>query len=221
MVMDKTQATRRFNMIEQQIRPWDVLDPVTLNLLTLVPREAYVPTAYQGVAFADLEIPIGHGEKMLSPKLEARILQSLNVKKTDHVLHVGTGSGYFDALLASLSKSLMTLDIHLEFISRAKELHHRDQITNVVYHHSNGLLGWNDEAPYDVIVFTGSLPEEPIGLREQLKIGGRLFIIEGVNPMMTAKIIVRYDEFQFGEKILFDTVIDPLTSHWKPSSFIF
>ncbi len=221
MAMKKSQAIARFNMIEQQIRPWDVLDPVTLSLLELVCRENYVPAAYQGLAFADLEIPLGHNEKMLSPKLEARILQSLNIKKSDHILHVGTGSGYFDALLASLAYDLITLDIHLEFIKRAKDLHKRDQFNNINYQHANGLLGWQEHAPYDVIVFTGSYPEQPIGLHEQLKIGGRLFLIEGIAPMMTAKLTSRIDEYQFEEKILFDTVIDTLTSKWKSPNFTF
>lgn len=221
ITMEKSQEQKRFNMIEQQIRPWEVLDPVTLNLLKLIPRENYIPLVNQGLAFADLEIPLGHNEKMLSPKLEARIIQSLNLKKSDQVLHVGTGSGYFSALLAGLSLSVITLDIHIEFIERARDLHRRHKLSNIFYQHHNGLLGWKDGAPYDVIVLTGSCPKEPIGLREQLKIGGRLFLIEGMVPMMTARIILRTDEHQFEEKNIFDTVIDPLTSNWKLSSFTF
>ena len=219
--MNVTEEQKRFNMIEQQIRTWGVLDPIILELLTKIHREKYVPLPYRGLAFADISIPIHHGETMLAPRQEAKILQALNLNKNDIVLHVGTGSGYFVALLAALSKSVITMDIYEDLILRAKQIHIDNNIKNIDYLHDDGVLGYAEKAPYDVIVLTGAVAQEPISLRKQLSIGGKLFLFEGVAPIMSAKLIhkVGFNEYKTG--YLFEDVIPSLYLNHQPSSFIF
>ena len=158
---NKQSATARFNMIEQQIRTWDVLDPTVLQLLNDVPREHFVPSEYQGLAFADIEIPLGYEQTMLSPKLEGRILQALNVHKHQHILHIGTGSGYFTALLASLAKHVDSIEINADLSAQAAYNLTKNNISNVTLTIADGILGQprNDTAGnqlYDAIVYTGS-----------------------------------------------------------------
>ena len=167
---------KRFNMIEQQIRTWDVFDTLILDLYDKIKREEYVPESYKKIAFTDTQIPLKHNQYMLAPKQEARVLQSLQLKPTDHILHVGTGTGFFAALLASLSKHVVTMDLFENFLEDAKSIHQKDNLLNLSYINDDGLQGNLDFAPYDVIVFTGGVPKEPLGLKEQLKIGGKLFL---------------------------------------------
>lgn len=211
----------RFNMIEQQIRTWDVLDPVVLQLLNEVPREHFVPDAHQGLAFADIEIPLINGQSMLSPKLEARILQSLRVKSTDHVLHVGTGSGYFAALLGKLAKQVTTLEVHAELNATAAYKIAQHDIDNVSAELGNGIKGYTKKAPYDLIVFTGSAPVEPTRVREQLKVGGAMFIVLGTAPVMKATLITRATEKGYREEVLFETCVPELASAPQASGFEF
>ncbi len=164
----------RFNMIEQQIRTWEVLDPEVLNLLHQVPREKFVPSAYQGVAFADTEIPLHDGVHMLAPKLEARLIQSLSLQKKDHVLVVGSGSGYLTALAASLVKTVVSVDINPYFTKLAKQNCQKLKINNITFVTGDGSLGWVKDQPYDAILFAGSLPQLPETIRHQLNINGRL-----------------------------------------------
>ncbi len=218
-------ATARFNMIEQQIRPWDVLDPVVLKLLNDLPRENFVPADYQGLAFADIEIPIGNGQTMLSPKLEGRLLQSLDlgdgVQKQHNVLHVGAGSGYFTALLASLARNVLAIEVNKNLLETAKNNVLKHGFTNVTFELADAANGWADNAPYDRIVFTASSPVEPAGVRQQLAIGGKLLIIVGQAPAMRTMLIERVGQTAFREDVLFETCLPALSNATKAQAFEF
>ena len=213
--------TARFNMIEQQIRTWEVLDPVVLALLNEIPREHFVPTEYQGLAFADIEIPIGAGQTMLSPKLEGRILQALNVQKTHHVLHIGTGSGYVTALLASLAKHVTSVEIDAELSAKAAQNLAKHTIQNVTLLVADSALGLPSQAPFDLIVYTASSPVEPLGVRNQLAIGGALFIVLGSGPAMQATLIQRLSDTAFKQDVLFETYVPELVNAPQASTFKF
>lgn len=214
-------ATARYNMIEQQIRTWEVLDPKVLQLLNEVPRENFVPEAYQGLAFADIEIPLGFGQTMLSPKLEARILQALDIQKTHDVLHIGTGSGYFAALLARLAKHVISVEINAELSATAAYKISQNNIHNVTLELADGIVGMPSRQPFDVIVFTGSSPVEPPNVRQQLKIGGLMFIVLGQAPVMQATLIQRVSETGFKEDVFFETCIPELENATQARSFEF
>lgn len=215
----------RFNMIEQQIRTWEVLDPAVLQLLNDVAREHFVPEEYQGLAFADIEIPLGSelnaGQAMLSPKLEGRMLQALNVQKHQNVLHIGTGSGYFTALLASLAKHVDSLEINADLSAQAAKNLARNQINNVSLIVADGALGFAQSAPYDAIVYTASSPVEPAGVRQQLNIGGAMLIVLGSAPAMQATLIQRVSETGFREGVLFETCIPELLNAPQANHFEF
>ena len=211
----------RFNMIEQQIRTWEVLDPVVLALLNEIPREHFVPAEYQGLAFADIEIPIGAGQTMLSPKLEGRILQALSVQKTHHVLHIGTGSGYVTALLASLAKHVTSVEINADLSAKAAQNLAKHAIQNVTLLVADGALGLPNQAPFDLIVYTGSCPIEPLGVRNQLAIGGALFIVLGTGPAMQAILIQRLSDAAFKQDVLFETYVPELINAPQASTFEF
>lgn len=219
-------ATARFNMIEQQIRTWEVLDPKVLTLFNDLPRENFVPTEYAGLAFADIEIPIGFDQTMLSPKLEGRILQALNVEKTHTVLHIGTGSGYFTALLASLAKQVVSVEIEAELSAAAAKNLEDNHISNVVLKVNDANTGRlstlaGKKVLYDSIVYTASSPVEPVGMREQLLVGGVMFIVLGVAPVMRATLIQRVSETGFREDILFETCIPELINAPQANQFEF
>lgn len=210
----------RFNMIEQQIRTWEVLDPEVLDLLHQVPREKFVPAEYQGVAFADTEIPLYEGVSMLAPKLEARLIQSLSLQKKDHVLVVGSGSGYLTALAASLVKSVISLDIHPYFTKLAKQNCQKLKLNNIEFVTGDGSLGWIKNQPYDAILFAGSLPYLPGSIKEQLTLDGRLLVILGSAPSMHATLITRVNPQDFTEEVLFETVVPSLQVKHE-NSFVF
>ncbi|WP_287109941.1 protein-L-isoaspartate O-methyltransferase [Methylobacillus sp.] len=210
----------RFNMIEQQIRPWEVLDGTVLELLSRVPREAFVPVQYRGLAFADIEIPIGFGQTMLSPKMEGRILQALEIKPTDKVLEIGTGSGYFTALLASLAQQVHSVEINAELSHQAHLKLLQQQIHNVTLHIGDGARGWPGNAPYDVIVFTGSLALPPL-INDQLRVGGRLFAVIGEPPVMEATIMRRISEDAVRQDVIFETTLPQLENAPQPEKFDF
>ena len=172
-------AQARFNMVEQQIRTWEVLDQQVLDLMGQVPREDFVPEAYRNLAFADTCIPLEHGQTMMLPRVEARMLQALQVAPTDRVLEVGTGSGFVTALLARLGGHVTSVEIHdsLQSGARAKLAAHA--IENVDLYSGDASHGWERSAPYDVIAVTGSLPVLEESFQNSLAIGGRLFIIVG------------------------------------------
>lgn len=212
----------RFNMIEQQIRPWDVLDQDVLNLLSVVKRENFVPAAYRELAFADLEVPLlPTGEHMLFPRVEARILQELAVKKHESALEIGAGSGYMAALLAHRARHVLTVDIKPELLELAKRNLAENGVTNAEVALGDGARGWPAGAPYDVICVSGGLPVLPQELLEQLKIGGRLAAFVGTAPVMKAQIITRIDEKQFRVADVFETYIEPLANAVQPPRFKF
>ncbi|HVK85367.1 MAG TPA: protein-L-isoaspartate O-methyltransferase [Kofleriaceae bacterium] len=216
--MDLEQA--RFNMVEQQIRPWDVLDPVVLDLLFTVRREDYVPTAYRNLAFADLEVPLGHGEAMWMPKLEARALQELGLATGESVLEIGTGSGYLTALLASVASRVTSVEIVESFARDARAKLAAAGFTNVEVEVGDGARGWGG-ASFDAIVLTGSTPVLHEAFCKQLKPGGRVFAIIGDAPAMTAKLSRWAAPGACVVTPLFETVVKPLANAPAPARFEF
>ncbi len=219
--MDMEQA--RFNMVEQQIRPWDVLDQDVLDLLRQVRREDFVPGQYRELAFSDMEIPLGHGEVMLSPKVEAKILQEVGVKAMDQVLEVGTGSGYMTALLAGMANQgyVRSVEIIPEFSSRAAATLRKQGIENISLEMGDAARGWKRGGPYDVIVLTGSVPVLPEAFQGALKVGGRLFAMVGEAPVMEAQLITCVAEGVYRTANLFETCIPPLKNVMQPQRFVF
>jgi len=213
----------RFNMIEQQIRPWDVLQMDVLDLLVVVKREAFVPPAYASLAFADTQIPLPGGEHMFQPKLEARILQEVAVKKHENVLEIGAGSGYMAALLAHKARHVTTVEIRPELQAMAAKNLAAYGVTNADVVLGNGAQGWNasGNAPYDVIVISASLPVLPDSFLQQIKVGGRIFAILGESPVMTAQVITRVSDTAFATDKLFETDVQPLREAFVPSHFKF
>lgn len=211
----------RFNMVEQQIRPWEVLDQRVLDLLLRVRREDYVPEAYRALAFADLEIPLGHGEKMLQPKLEARMLQELTLKETDRILEVGTGSGYMTALLASLGGHVYSIEIIPEFSASAAARLAAHAITKVTLEVGDAARGWDKHGPYDAIVLTGSVPILPEAFQKSLKRGGRLIAVVGEQPVMEAQLVTCMTTGVYRTVELFETCIAPLRNALQPEKFVF
>src|SRR5262249_57543907 len=178
----------RTNMVEQQIRTWEVLDQDVLDLLYLVPREQFVPEKMRHLAFSDMELPIGEGERMWQPKVEARVLQELNIRKTDRVLEVGTGSGYFTALLAHRCAQVCSVEINAALGGFGRANLERHGADNVLLESGDAARGWTRHAPYDAIVLTGSTPALPESLLEQLVPGGRLFAVVRVAPVVAARL---------------------------------
>ena len=211
----------RFNMVEQQIRPWEVLDQRVLDLLFRVRREEYVPEPYRALAFADMEIPLGHGEKMLQPKLEARMLQELGLKDPDQILEVGTGSGYMTALLASLGGHVYSVEIIAEFSVSAAARLKAHNVGNVTLEIGDAARGWDKHAPYDAIVLTGSVPVLPEAFQMSLKLGGRLIAVVGEPPVMEARLITCVSTGAYNSIDLFETCIAPLKNALQPERFVF
>ncbi len=209
----------RFNMIEQQIRTWEVLDPVVLDLLKKVPREAFVPSKYEGLAFADLEIPLGEGQLMLSPKVEGRILQALAIQKTDKVLEIGTGAGYLTALMATQAKHVDSVELNSKLSQAADKRIAAQKIKNVSLHVADGLNA--SDKIYDVIVLTGSLPVYPEQIERQLAMGGRMFVVVGDEPAMEAILVTRVTKDAVRRDNLFETCLPPLVNAPQPSRFSF
>jgi protein-L-isoaspartate(D-aspartate) O-methyltransferase len=211
----------RFNMVEQQIRPWEVLDQAVLDLLTAVPREQFVPEGFRNLAFADINIPLGHGEVMMMPKVEARMLQSLNIRPSDKVLEIGTGSGYVTALLARMASQVTSVEIHPEFSTQAQAKLARLSITNVEFAVGDGIRGWEQHAPYDIIAVTGSVPLLETYFQQQLTIGGRLFVIVGQSPAMEARLIRCVANNEWATESLFETDLPALIGAPQPQRFVF
>jgi protein-L-isoaspartate(D-aspartate) O-methyltransferase len=211
----------RFNMIEQQIRTWDVLDPGVLELLAVVKREDFVPAAYRAMAFVDTEVPLPNGQSMLAPKVEARLLQELAVQRHERVLEIGAGSGYMAALLAHKGQHVTTLEIDPELARLASDNLRRAWITNATVVQADGSRTVPDDGPFDVIVLSGSVFEVPRALLAQLKPGGRLTAIVGQLPIMQAVLVTRSGETGFSTVQLFDTVAPRLTGFGEPSRFVF
>jgi len=217
--MDIEQA--RYNMVEQQIRPWDVLDQDVLNLLFKVRREDFVPQAHQALAFVDMEIPLGHGQAMWTPKLEARVIQELAIRPTDRVLEIGTGSGYLTALLASQAAGVVSVDIFPEFTAAATQKLRAHGFDNVTLHTGDAARDWPDEAGFDVIVLTGSTPLLSDAFLHRLKVGGRLFAITDEAPVMHAQLITRTAPGATRSVTLFETCVASLVNAPQPAAFVF
>lgn len=211
----------RFNMIEQQIRPWDVLDPQVLDLLFVVKREDFTPPAYRNLAFADMEIPLGDGQMMLAPKIEAKMLQELGLEKTDKVLEIGTGSGYMAALLAARAEHVVTVECRPTLVDIAKQNLERAGISNVTIELGDGANGWSQRGPYDAIVVSGSVPAVPDALLKQLRVGGRLAVVVGEAPVMEAQLITCTADGIYNTVNLFETVIPALDGFAAKDSFSF
>ncbi|CAK0758589.1 protein-L-isoaspartate(D-aspartate) O-methyltransferase [Gammaproteobacteria bacterium] len=211
----------RFNMVKQQIQPWDVLDSQVLDVLGNIPREKFVPPIYRNFAFAAIEIPIGHGQATMFPVVEGRMLQTLALRPTDIVLEVGTGSGFVTALLASLAKHVYSVDIYDDFVTSAYERLTSLGITNVTLEQGDAAAGWDRHAPYDVIVLTGSMPELPDTFSRSLRPGGRMFAVVGVPPVMKACLVTRIGEDAYAREDIFETILTPLVNATGQRRFLF
>jgi protein-L-isoaspartate(D-aspartate) O-methyltransferase len=210
----------RQQMVDQQIRTWEVLDPRVLDALSAVPREAFVPPEYRELAFADAPIPIGFGQTMLAPKLQGRILQALGPGPTDSALEVGSGTGYLSAALSLLCASTHSIDIHPALIESAAANLRAVPGARVQFEIRDAF----DASPlkeYDVVAVTGSLPVYDTRFERSLRVGGRLFVIVGVAPVMDAVLIRRVDKNEWIRESLFETVVEPLINAAAPQRFVF
>jgi protein-L-isoaspartate(D-aspartate) O-methyltransferase len=210
----------RFNMIEQQIRTWEVLDQRVLDVIASTPREDFVPERYRQLAFADINIPLDHGQAMMQPKLEGRILQVLAIQPSDSVLEIGTGSGYLTACLAKLGRHVHSVEIFPELKHAAQKRLAAHAIQNVALRIGDASAGWDVDAPYDVIAVTGSTPVLPPGFQQGLAIGGRLFVVVGQAPAMEALLITRVGENEWTRESLFETVLPPLVNASQSPRFV-
>jgi protein-L-isoaspartate(D-aspartate) O-methyltransferase len=217
--MDFEQA--RFNMIEQQVRPWDVLDQKVLDIMSKVPREAYVPEKYRALAFADINIPLGHDQVMMAPKVEGRLLQALAVRQSDSVLEIGTGSGYLTACLAALGNHVTSYEIYPDLSQAAGGKLTANGCRNVTLIEGDAAGGIDTGNRYDVIAVTGSLPELRTTFHNNLTRGGRLFLITGTPPVMETVLVTRIDEGNWKTESLFETSLPPLVNAVAAQRFAF
>ncbi|HUL95107.1 MAG TPA: protein-L-isoaspartate O-methyltransferase [Usitatibacter sp.] len=211
----------RFNMVEQQIRTWEVLDPQVLDLLFQVKREQFVPEAHREIAFADLQIPLGHGESMMEPKVEARIVQELAIEPHENVYEVGTGSGYLTALLARRGRHVTSAEIHGDLKARAQANLASAGIANVTLLEGDSARAPLGESAYDVIVLTGSTPILPQAFLDRLTPGGRLFAVVGDPPVMKAIVVRQPQAGAFQHTEIFETLVKPLVNAAQPPRFRF
>jgi len=210
----------RFNMIEQQVRPWDVLDPRVLDVMSAIPREDFVPEKYRSLAFADINIPLGHDQVMMAPKTEGRLLQALDVQAGDSVLEIGTGSGYLTACLSRLGNHVTSVEIFPEFREAAAAKLAAHGYRNVTLKDTDAANGIGSDTRYDVIAVTGSLPLLQRQFHDNLAVGGRLFVITGMPPVMEALLITRIDERNWSRESLFETSLPPLLHAAQPQQFV-
>lgn len=219
--MDFEQA--RYNMIEQQIRPWDVLDQRVLDTLAAIPRHRYVPDDYHALAYSDTRIPIGHGEVMMNPNVEGRMLQALQIAPGDRVLEIGTGSGYITACLSALGHSVESVEIHADLSREADRKLQRDAVRDVNLQVGDAAAGWGDTQAYDVIAITGSLAHLPDRYRQALRDGGRLFVVCGSldEPIMQAMLVTRVSGDNWAEESIFETELAPLANSTPAPEFVF
>lgn len=214
----------RINMIEQQIRPWGIGDQVVLDTMSVVQREQFVPIAYRQLAFADVEIPIGHDEFMMAPRVEARMLQALQITSTDTCLGIGTGSGFVTACMAKLAKHVDSVDIHEDFTQQAAAHLEEQAIHNYTLHTGDALRHWQPEGQYDVIAVTGAVPESMLArLEAWLAIGGRMFVVvvTGSFTVMHALLLTRQEDGELSRTVLFDTQLRTLVGAEADNSSFF
>ena len=217
--MDIEQA--RFNMIEQQIRPWDVLNTQVLDVIQSVPREQFVPEQHRKLSFADLEIPLGHGQAMMSPKVEARILQALDITSNDRVFEVGTGSGFLTACLASMAQKVTTTEYFADLSDSARQNCEQHAVGNYEFIQGNVFDQLKSLGSYDVIAVTASIPEYTPQFAKHLCVDGRLFIVVGQRPVMTATLVTCVAENEYRQETLFETELAPLVTSSKEKVFSF
>jgi protein-L-isoaspartate(D-aspartate) O-methyltransferase len=209
----------RYNMIEQQIRPWEVLDQRVLDTIAEMRREDFVPEAYRRLAFADTQIPIGHGEVMMAPKVEGRMLQALQINPGDTALEIGTGSGYVAALLSRLAAWVTSVELYADLSTLAGERLRAARIDNVTLVVGDALRDWSAPAQYDVVAVTGSMPIYMPVFNRYVKPGGRLFVVVGEAPVMEALLLTRTGEQAWARESLFETVLPPLVGATRPQTF--
>ncbi len=210
----------RFNMVEQQIRTWEVLDHTVLELLEQAPRHEYVPEAYRNLAYADIAVPLGEGEVMMPPRVEARLLQALGIGTDDRALEIGTGSGFLTSLMASLAREVISVEISDTLSDAGARNLKNHAVANVSLERGDAVHGWEKHAPYDVIAVTGSVPILEPHFRQQLAVGGRLFVIVGEAPAMEALLIRRSGQDQWSTESLFETVVPKLRGAKEPDRFV-
>ncbi len=211
----------RHKMVEQQIRPWEVLDQQILDLMHKSPREEYVPAAWRNCAYVDMNIPLEHDQVMMAPKLEARLLQELAIQPKDKILEVGTGSGYMTSLLATLGDHVHSVEVIPELASRGQQNLGAHEIQNISLEIGDAARGWDRHAPYDVMLFTGSLPLLPQKLQNDLTPGGRMIAIVGNSPAMEVQLIQRVGDENWTTTSLFETDLPPLLNAEEPERFVF
>jgi protein-L-isoaspartate(D-aspartate) O-methyltransferase len=219
--IDMNLEQARFNMVEQQIRPWDVLDKAVLQVLSELPRELFVPQAYQALAYTDTAIPLGHGQEMVPPRVDARLMHDLQLQGTEKVLEIGTGSGYLTALLAKRAQHVLSLEINPDLAQTATHNLQRAGVTNAQIRVANGSNGAKVDGPFDAIVLSGSVSEVPSALLQQLKVGGRLLAIVGEDPVMSATLFTRTDDANWSSKTLWDSYAPRLQGFTEPTRFHF
>ena len=217
--MNQEQA--RFNMVEQQIRPWQVLDTAALKVLSHLQRELFVPQVYQALAYTDTEIPLGHGQTMVPPRVDARLMHDLHLTGREKVWEVGTGSGYLTALLAGRAQRVISLEVNSELAATARANLQRAGVSNVEVREADGSHGAGADAPFDAIVLGGSVAEVPQALLQQLTIGGRLIAIVGTDPVMCATLFTRTADASWQSKVLWDTTAPRLQGFAEPTRFHF
>ena len=213
----------RYNMIEQQIRTWDVLDQRVLDTLAAIPRHRYVPDNFRSLAYCDSRVPIGHGEVMMNPNVEGRLLQALQLTATDRVLEIGTGSGYVTACLRALAGSVDSVEIHADLSRDAAQKLQRDAVRDVNLQVGDAADGWGEANGYDAIAITGSLPQLPERYRQALRVGGRLFVVCGSadEPIMEALLVTRVSEDNWTTESIFETELAPLANCTPAPEFVF
>ena len=211
----------RSNMIEQQIRPWDVPNQAVLDLISEIHRENFMPDEYKRLALADIRIPLSHGQVTMTPKVEARLVQALEIKPEDDILEIGTGCAYLTALLAKSGHHVLSIDIYPEFTEQAKLKLQQHNIHNVTLESGDAIHGWQQSSPFDVIVLTGSVPFLEECIQQQLKVGGRLFAVTGQPPAMEAKLIKRISENDWHDEVLFETDLPQLVGAVQVETFTF
>jgi protein-L-isoaspartate(D-aspartate) O-methyltransferase len=215
----------RFNMVEQQIRPWDVLDPRVLDVLSRIPREDFVPEAYRAQAYVDTRIPLAEfgavTYTMMNPNVEGRLLQNLVIGDDDIILEIGTGSGYLTACLAALGRNVDSVDINPEMTEMAEANLAALGVGNINLSTDDAAPGWKLKQFYDAIAITCSLPEAPMVYKNMLKEGGRLFVITGAEPAMQARLITRLGKDDWSDQVLFETCIEPMANVRAPNTFVF
>ena len=211
----------RSNMIEQQIKPWDVPNQSVLDLISEIHREDFMPDEYKRLALADTRIPLAHGQVTMTPKVEARLLQALEINPEDEILEIGTGCAYLTALLAKSGHHVLSIDIHPEFTEEARSKLQQHDINNVTLESGDAVRGCQPSSPYDVIVFTGSVPFLEESIQQQLKVGGRLFVITGQSPVMQARLITRISDNDWHDKVLFETDLPELEGAVQVEPFKF